>query len=47
MMAFLEPFVWGVVVGYFWFPLWKILKKIWAEAKLASKEWKDPNGKSD
>jgi hypothetical protein len=32
-------FAWGLVIGYFWHPLWNVLKKIWAEAKKARKEW--------
>lgn len=35
----LGPFVYGFVVGYFAFPLWELLKKIWSEAKKAREEW--------
>jgi hypothetical protein len=35
----LGPFVYGFAVGYFAYPVWNILKKIWAEAKQARKEW--------
>ncbi len=35
----LEPFIYGLVIGYFCNPLWILLKKIWSEAKLAKKEW--------
>lgn len=35
----LAPFVYGFVLGYFAYPVWTILKKIWAEAKQARKEW--------
>ena len=30
---------WGFAAGYFWNPVWEILKKIWAEAKKAREEW--------
>jgi hypothetical protein len=30
---------WGFVLGYFWHPVWEILKKIWTEAKKAREEW--------
>ena len=35
----LNMFVIGVVVGYFWYPLWEISKKIVREAKKAREEW--------
>jgi hypothetical protein len=35
----LGPFVYGFVLGYFAFPLWELLKKIWSEAKKAREEW--------
>ena len=35
----LEPFVYGFAVGYFAYPAWNILKKVWSEAKRAQKEW--------
>ena len=34
------PFVWGFVVGYFWYPLWELGKKIFTEALKAKQEWK-------
>lgn len=37
--AAVGPFVYGFVIGYFAFPIWTILKKIWAEAKKAREEW--------
>jgi hypothetical protein len=37
--AALGPFVYGLVIGYFWHPIWEILKKIWSEAKKAREEW--------
>ena len=40
----LNPFAWGLVIGYFWNPVWQILKKIWREAKLAKEEWRQPRG---
>jgi len=43
----LNPFVWGLVIGFFWYPIWQISKKIWHEAGLARKEWSKPNGKPD
>jgi hypothetical protein len=33
-------FVAGFVVGYFWYPLWELGKKIISEAQKARKEWK-------
>ena len=42
----LAPFIYGFIVGFFWYPVWKILKKIWSEAKLASSEWSKTDGKS-
>jgi hypothetical protein len=41
------PFAYGFVLGFFWHPVWQILKKIWHEAKLARTEWRKPNGKPD
>lgn len=35
----LGPFVYGFAVGYFAYPMWAILKKIWSEAKKAREEW--------
>jgi hypothetical protein len=43
--AWLEPFIIGAAVGFFWYPIWAILKKIWHEASLAKKEWNKSNGK--
>jgi hypothetical protein len=39
LMQSLGPFIYGFVAGYFWHPIWEILKKIWSEAKQARKEW--------
>ena len=42
MSEFLEalaPFVYGFAVGYFAYPVWNIVKKIWSEARKAQKEW--------
>ena len=42
MSAFIEligPFLYGFVAGYFAYPVWNILKKIWSEANQARKEW--------
>lgn len=44
VIKWIEPFAYGFIVGYFWPPFWKIAKKICYEAKLASQEWKKPNG---
>jgi len=41
------PFSWGFALGFFWMPTWKILKKVWQEAKIAKEEWRKPNGKSN
>ena len=38
-------FVIGAVAGYFWNPVWAILKKIWHEAKVAKNEWQNPRNK--
>ena len=40
LKAFVEPFAWGFLVGYFWYPAWTIAKKIYSEAKYASENWK-------
>jgi hypothetical protein len=45
--AWIEPFIYGLVVGFFWHPFWQILKKIWEEARIAKREWSKSNGKSD
>ena len=36
-------FIYGAAVGYFWHPVWAIIKKIWHEAKVAKNEWRKPN----
>ena len=36
----LGPFVYGLVIGYFWHPIWELGKKIVSEAQKARKEWK-------
>ena len=38
-MQALGPFIYGFVVGYFWYPLWELGKKIVSEAKKAREEW--------
>jgi hypothetical protein len=35
----LSFFIYGAVLGYFWHPVWTIIKKIWTEAKKAREEW--------
>jgi hypothetical protein len=40
----LGPFVYGFVLGYFWYPLWTVGKKIVQEARKAKQEWSKPNG---
>ena len=40
----LDPFIWGLVVGYVWHPAWQLLKKIVSEAQKARAEWRKPNG---
>jgi hypothetical protein len=37
-----ESFIYGLVIGYFWHPVWNITKKIWIEAKIAKDEWSRP-----
>lgn len=39
----LNYFIIGAMVGYFWHPVWSILKKIWHEAKVAQYEWRNTN----
>ena len=39
LLKALEPFVYGFAVGYFAYPAWTIVKKIWSEARKAQKEW--------
>ena len=41
----LGPFVYGFAFGYFAYPIWQILKKIWHEAKVAKNEWRNPPNK--
>lgn len=36
-------FVLGLVLGYFWHPLWELGKKIVSEAKKAREEWRGPD----
>ena len=36
----LNIFVMGFALGYIWFPVWIIAKKIISEAQKARKEWK-------
>lgn len=43
----LDPFLWGFIIGFCWMPIWSLAKKIWAEAKIASATWRNPSGKSD
>jgi hypothetical protein len=35
----LGPFVCGFVLGYFWYPMWELGKKIVSEAKKAKEQW--------
>ena len=35
----LGPFLWGFAIGYFWYPMWELGKKIVIEAKKAKDEW--------
>jgi hypothetical protein len=35
-------FILGLLIGYLWFPIWNICKKVWSEAKIASREWNNP-----
>lgn len=42
----LGPFLWGVAIGYFAYPVWGIFKKIWYEAKVAQNEWRKSNNKN-
>jgi hypothetical protein len=42
MSEFLDAlgyFACGFVVGYFWYPLWELGKKIVSEAKKAKEQW--------
>jgi hypothetical protein len=41
-LAWLDTFLWGFAFGFFGYPLWQVLKKIWQEARLAKQEWKQP-----
>lgn len=41
----LGPFAYGFALGYFWYPLWQLGKRIVEEAKLARQEWSKPNGR--
>jgi hypothetical protein len=35
----LNPFLWGFAIGFFWYPAWTFVKKLWAEFQQARKEW--------
>ena len=35
----LGPFACGFVLGYFWYPMWELGKKIVSEAKKAKEQW--------
>jgi len=36
----LNWFVFGAAIGYCWYPLWELGKKIVSEAQKARKEWR-------
>lgn len=38
------PFAYGFLLGYFWYPIYNLCKKIYAEAKLAREQWRNPHG---
>ena len=40
----LAPFVYGFIVGFFWNPIFTLARRIYEEAKLARKQWSNPNG---
>jgi len=40
----IDPFLWGFALGWLSHIIWPILKKIVHEAKIAKKEWRNPNG---
>jgi hypothetical protein len=43
-----EWFFCGLVIGYFWYPLWELGKKIVSEAQQARAEWrKNPPKQKD
>lgn len=33
----------GLMIGYLWYPLWALGKKIVHEAKVAKNEWRNPD----
>jgi hypothetical protein len=37
---------WGFAAGYFWNPVWEILKKIYSEARIAQNEWRNPKSRT-
>ena len=39
-------FIYGAVLGYFWHPIWAIIKKIIHEAKVAQNEWRKSGNKN-
>lgn len=45
-LNFIEPFIYGCILGFVWYPTLKLSRKIWAEAKKAQHEWSNPRGKS-
>jgi len=35
----IAPFIYGFLLGWLWYPIWKIIKKIYSEAKIAQRDW--------
>ena len=44
-MTFLDhvmPFVYGFAIGYFWDPIYKLIKRVIEEFQIARDEWRNP-----
>lgn len=42
MLDLISTFVYGFALGWFANPIWRILTKIYSEAKIAKDEWRNP-----
>lgn len=37
-----EWFVCGLLIGYFWHPVWHLAQRVIQEAKIAKQQWRKP-----
>lgn len=45
--SWIDPFIWGFFIGFVAVPIWRALKEVWHQAKIAKHEWRNPGGKSN